>query len=70
MNVYQKLDFQARRAEFEKEIEEIKSTHELDKGPQPPLVVDTHVKIDEKKCKLYETNDEATLDEENEEPLI
>lgn len=57
---------------MEKEIEEMKSTHEMDDNkPLKPVSDPTlHVKIDEKKCKLFETNDEPTMDDEVEDQLI
>ncbi|CAG9537338.1 unnamed protein product [Cercopithifilaria johnstoni] len=60
------------KLEMEKAAEEIKSIHEMD--DQKPFNVmaysNLHVKIKENKCKLYETNDEPTIDEEVEDPLI
>lgn len=58
--------------EIEKVVEEIKSVHEMD--DQKPFnfarYSNLHVKIKDNKCKLYETNDEQTVDEEDEDPLI
>lgn len=60
------------KLEIEKEAEQIKSIHEMD--DQKPLNAvnysNLHVKITENKCKVYETNDEPTIDDEAEEPLI
>ncbi|KHN84940.1 hypothetical protein Tcan_16131 [Toxocara canis] len=59
-----------RRAEFEKEIESMKSEHEMDKENEQrgrKSIKDKHVTITESKCQLYETNDEPTLDEEYEQ---
>ncbi|VDO36590.1 unnamed protein product [Onchocerca flexuosa] len=56
-----------RKLNVQKAIEEIKSTHEMeDLKSQQSAVIDPqlHVKIAEKKCVLYETNDEPTLDDE------
>ncbi|EFO17939.1 hypothetical protein LOAG_10556 [Loa loa] len=61
-----------KKMEMEKAAEEIKSVHEMD--DEKPLNAVTysnlHVRIKENKCKLYETNDEPTIDEEGEEPII
>lgn len=58
--------------EMEKEAEEIKSVHEMDNEKPFNTVMrsNLHVKIKENKCRLFETNDEPTLDDEGEEPLI
>lgn len=57
---------------MEKEIEEMKSTHEMeDNQPLKPVTNPSlHVHIDEKKCRLYETNDEPTLDDELDDQVI
>lgn len=57
---------------IDKEIEEMKSTHEMDdlKPLEPVTNPKLHVKIAEKKCILYETNDEPTLDDELEEGML
>ncbi|VDK73776.1 unnamed protein product [Onchocerca ochengi] len=61
-----------RKLEIEKETEEIKSRHEMDNEKQVDTVMgaNLHVKIDENKCKLYETNDEPTLDDEGDDMII
>uniref|UniRef100_A0A183EFV0 Reverse transcriptase domain-containing protein n=1 Tax=Gongylonema pulchrum TaxID=637853 RepID=A0A183EFV0_9BILA len=58
--------------QMDKEIEEMKSTHELEDNKPLKIEINPalHVKIDEKNCKIYETNDEPTLDDEVEDPLI
>ncbi|VDN05349.1 unnamed protein product [Thelazia callipaeda] len=60
------------KAELEKELEEIKSIHEMDNAKPFNAIMNTdlHVTIDEKKCKLYETYDEPTVDDEVEDQLI
>lgn len=57
---------------IDKEIEEMKSTHEMDdfKPLHPATDTKLHVKIAEKKCLLYETNDEPTLDNELDERIL
>lgn len=64
--------FQERKLEIEKETEEIKSRHEMDNEKQVDTVMgaNLNVKIDENKCKLYETNDEPTLDDEGDDMII
>uniref|UniRef100_A0A8R1TWQ6 Uncharacterized protein n=1 Tax=Onchocerca volvulus TaxID=6282 RepID=A0A8R1TWQ6_ONCVO len=61
-----------RKLEIEKETEEIKSRHEMDNEKQVDTVMgaNLNVKIDENKCKLYETNDEPTLDDEGDDMII
>uniref|UniRef100_A0A0R3RIF8 Uncharacterized protein n=1 Tax=Elaeophora elaphi TaxID=1147741 RepID=A0A0R3RIF8_9BILA len=61
-----------KKLEMEKAAEEIKSVHEMDdeKSLNAMAYSNLHVKITENKCKLYETNDEPTVDEEGEDPLI
>ncbi|VDM10267.1 unnamed protein product [Wuchereria bancrofti] len=61
-----------RKLKIDKEIEEMKSTHEMDdfKPLKPVTDPKLHVKIAEKKCILYETNDEPTLDDELEERIL
>ncbi|OZC12080.1 hypothetical protein X798_00599 [Onchocerca flexuosa] len=61
-----------RKLEIEKETEEIKSRHEMDNEKPMDMVMgaNLHVKIDENKCKLYETNDEPTLDDEGDDMII
>uniref|UniRef100_A0A915PS13 Uncharacterized protein n=1 Tax=Setaria digitata TaxID=48799 RepID=A0A915PS13_9BILA len=60
------------KAEMEKAAEEIKSIHEMDNEKPLNAVFHSnlHVKIDENKCKLYETNDEPTIDDEVDDPII
>ncbi|VDK55825.1 unnamed protein product [Anisakis simplex] len=63
-----------RKAEIEREIESMQSEHEmatdqLEEHAQPSTK-HKHVTITESKCKLYETNDEPTLDEEEEEQAL
>ncbi|VDK28678.1 unnamed protein product [Gongylonema pulchrum] len=66
---YEDLKGKEKKLQMDKEIEAMKSTHEMDNNqPQKPLKKSVHVKIDEKKCKLYETFDEPTLDEEDDVP--
>ncbi|VIO97482.1 Uncharacterized protein BM_BM9401 [Brugia malayi] len=62
----------AKKMDMEKAAEEIKSVHEMDnqKALNAVMHSNLHVTIKENKCKLYETNDEPTLDDEAEEPLI
>ncbi|EYC29341.1 hypothetical protein Y032_0006g2922 [Ancylostoma ceylanicum] len=61
-----------RRAQLEKDVEALKSDRDKsidrDRKPDPKL----KVRINEKNCVLYETNDAPTLDEqdENEENMI
>ncbi|VBB26062.1 unnamed protein product [Acanthocheilonema viteae] len=61
-----------RKLMVDKEIEEMKSTHEMDdlKSLEPFTDTKLHVKIAEKKCLLYETNDEPTLDDELDEKIL
>ncbi|MCP9259807.1 hypothetical protein DINM_003006 [Dirofilaria immitis] len=61
-----------KKLEMEKAAEEIKSVHEMDneKPMNAIMYSNLHVKIDENKCKLYETNDEPTIDDEADEPII
>ncbi|EFO27532.1 hypothetical protein LOAG_00946 [Loa loa] len=61
-----------RKLKIDKEIEEMKSAHEMDdfKPLQPITDPKLHVKITEKKCVLYETNDEPTLDDELDEKIL
>uniref|UniRef100_A0A2K6W2E9 Uncharacterized protein n=1 Tax=Onchocerca volvulus TaxID=6282 RepID=A0A2K6W2E9_ONCVO len=62
-----------RKLNVQKEIEEMKSIHEMeDLKSQQPAVINPklHVKIAEKKCILYETNDEPTLDDELNEMMF
>ncbi|KHN80999.1 hypothetical protein Tcan_15638 [Toxocara canis] len=60
------LDFIAKekRADMLKEIEKMKSVHEMEGTKDPSISATRHVVIDEKRCILYETNDEPTLDDE------
>ncbi|MCP9261112.1 hypothetical protein DINM_004200 [Dirofilaria immitis] len=55
-----------RKLKREKEIEEMRSIHEMEdfKPLQSVANPKLHVKIAENKCILYETNDEPTLDED------
>ncbi|VBB33527.1 unnamed protein product [Acanthocheilonema viteae] len=61
-----------KKFEMEKAAEEIKSVHEMDDQKPLNAVISSnlHVRIKENECKLYETNDEPTVDEEGEDPLI
>ncbi|KAI6207539.1 hypothetical protein M3Y96_00019400 [Aphelenchoides besseyi] len=59
-------EIKERRAQFEREINELPSRHELSINPPPQPDTKAHVRINEARCKLYETNqDEAANDEEN-----
>ncbi|KAI6202826.1 hypothetical protein M3Y94_00485000 [Aphelenchoides besseyi] len=59
-------EIKERRAQFEREINELPSRHELSVNPPPQPDAKAHVRINEARCKLYETNqDEAANDEEN-----
>ncbi|VDM44836.1 unnamed protein product [Toxocara canis] len=53
-----------KRADMLKEIEKMKSVHEMEGTKDPSISATRHVVIDEKRCILYETNDEPTLDDE------
>uniref|UniRef100_A0A915PTA3 Uncharacterized protein n=1 Tax=Setaria digitata TaxID=48799 RepID=A0A915PTA3_9BILA len=61
-----------RKLKMEKEIEEMRSTHEMEdfKPLQPVADPRSHVKIVEKKCMLYETNDEPTLDDDLDDRIL
>uniref|UniRef100_A0A915AU25 Uncharacterized protein n=1 Tax=Parascaris univalens TaxID=6257 RepID=A0A915AU25_PARUN len=57
-----------RRAQMEKEIESMRSEHEMERTEKNEKIAQNkHVIITENKCQLYETNDEPTLDEEIEQ---
>lgn len=53
-----------------KEIELMKSMHEMEGQQSPSISPKMHVVIAEKRCKLYETTDEPTLDDELEDNAI
>ncbi|MFH4973882.1 hypothetical protein AB6A40_000591 [Gnathostoma spinigerum] len=60
-------------AEQEKEIENMKSTHEMDDEGNAAAATTSpniHVKINEEKCQLYETNDEPTADDQEDPNII
>uniref|UniRef100_A0A0R3RVQ5 Ovule protein n=1 Tax=Elaeophora elaphi TaxID=1147741 RepID=A0A0R3RVQ5_9BILA len=59
------------RLRMDREIEEIKSTHEMDSFKPLEPIVDrkSHVKVAEKKCIFYETNDESTIDDDLDERI-
>ena len=46
------------------------SVHEHDKVEKEPLNPDKHVVINEKKCKLYTTNNEETKEDDAPDDLI
>ncbi|VDM48428.1 unnamed protein product [Toxocara canis] len=53
-----------------KEIELMKSTHEMEGVNDPLISAETHVIIAEKRCKLFETTDEPTFDDEIDDNAI
>jgi len=46
------------------------SDHEYDKKQAHDIPPDAHVVINDKKCKLYETNNEETREDDPEDNLI
>ncbi|KAK6735740.1 hypothetical protein RB195_018774 [Necator americanus] len=63
---------QERKAQLDKDVEALKSDREKSADREKKLDPKLKVRINEKNCVLYETNDAPTLDEqdENEENAV
>ncbi|KAI6196342.1 hypothetical protein M3Y94_01097700 [Aphelenchoides besseyi] len=51
------------------ELNQMTSVHELEKKPQPPLPPNAKVVIVDRRCKLYETNQEQESDQQDHEEI-